>query len=183
MFAGVRRGICTRRAGFSLQAQAKNDPFGAERERQEKVVMSALIRNLDDFQQFSQAALKTFERNGVKTLQDFVKARPNFIIYVLANDSFKSVYQVQQFKKKLVSDSAPSLVNGEAAADTFQASVPTGVLGLDQILGGSGLRARLIHEVYGTSGVGKTQLCMFLSASLASKVINIKWFYTITFCF
>ena len=136
--------------------------------------MSALIRNLDDFQQFSQAALKTFERNGVKTLGDFVKARPNFIIYVLANDSFKSVYQVQQFKKKLVSDSAPSLVNGEAAADTFQASVPTGVLGLDQILGGSGLRARLIHEVYGTSGVGKTQLCMFLSASLASKVINIK---------
>ena len=87
MFTGVCRGICTGRAGFSLQEQAKNDPFGAERERQEKVVMSALIRNLDDFQQFSQAALKTFERNGVKTLQDFVKAKVINLTFFRANSS------------------------------------------------------------------------------------------------
>ena len=141
--------------------------------------MSGLLRNLEEFRQFPPTVLRAFERNGVKTMEDFLKTKPNFILYLFSNESsdqFRNVCQVQEFKKQLASKSAPPLVSGHVAVDTFRKSVTTGVTGLDKVLGGSGLRSCLIYEVYGAPGVGKTQLCMFLAATVTSQVNTLLFF-------
>jgi len=56
--------------------------------------------------------------------------------------------------------------------------ISTHVGDLDDLLGGSGLKTSLIYEVYGASGVGKTQLCLFLSSVVASQGKGVLYFDT-----
>ena len=44
--------------------------------------MSGLLKNCPDFRSFPAAVIKTFERNAIKTVGDFIKAKPSFILFV-----------------------------------------------------------------------------------------------------
>ena len=44
--------------------------------------MGGLLKNCPDFRSFPAAVLKTFERNAIKTVGDFIKAKPSFILFV-----------------------------------------------------------------------------------------------------
>ena len=44
--------------------------------------MSGLLKNCPDFRSFPAAVIKTFERNAIRTVGDFIKAKPSFILFV-----------------------------------------------------------------------------------------------------
>jgi len=132
------------------------------------------LKNCLDFRSFPAAVIKTFERNAIKTVGDFIKAKPSFILFVFQNEKvtdFKTVYQVTELKKKLLkgSKTVPGAggVSGDLAIDSLKGCLSTGISALDTLLDGLGLKPSLIYEVYGVCGVGKTQLCFSLATAAA----------------
>ena len=88
--------------------------------------MSAFLRNLEDFQQVPPSVIKTFERNGIRTVGDFLKAKPTFILYVFNHESvdkFRCAYEVQEFKQRLVAKLAPAVVRGDRAVGDIAGKV------------------------------------------------------------
>ena len=128
--------------------------------------MSQKIIEVDEFKGlFDEQILKSLERNRIISIKDFYQAKPGFILY-LFKPKFKSVHEVQDFKRSLISRLAPPIESHCAVEPSY---ISTGSVHLDSALGKDGIRSGRLYEVYGPSGSGKTQLCMHLAVMTALK--------------
>jgi len=132
--------------------------------------MSGLLRNTKHFREESEAVLKALERNKIKTVGDFCRAKPSFILYLFntyQSTKFKSFHQVQTFKEKFLSELSPPIQPSSIVA-AAKTKISTQVQDLDRILGGHGFESGQIFEIFGVAGSGKSQLCFHMAFVVAA---------------
>ncbi|XP_058121717.1 DNA repair protein RAD51 homolog 4 [Anopheles ziemanni] len=106
--------------------------------------------------------IKKLHKNRVSTVYSFVKIQSDQLVKI----SNLPTESIQDLKNFLVHRFAGCFIDAAEIVENAEGLVSTGIPSLDTLLQG-GLMPGQIYELCGTSGSGKTHLCMTLAANVA----------------
>ena len=112
-------------------------------------------------------SLEGLERNGIRTVSEFLVVEPQNIVSLCSAHSSEKTYiwDILELRKLLFTCYAPFAASGWYVNQQTKANILlTNLKALDKLLNG-GFKGGYIYEVYGLPGSGRTQFALFLTLS------------------